>query len=148
MKPEGEGWTRVDVTVESGSATSCLPKNKVPKGCSLKQLVEGLSSYTTTSSHKIAVQGGVTPEVAFEAGLIGPVQLNVLDPLKKALFSTSKMVDAGFRVVHQGEDGGSYMNDTKTGQKYPVHRKGGVFVMHVWMRKIPKPSSGNGQGQH
>ena len=136
--------THLEVTVDSGSATSCIPKDKIPQGCKLKPVSDGPSSYTSASSHKIQVKGVVNPEVAFEGGLAGPVQLKVLEPLKKTLFSTSKMVDAGYRVVHQLEAfGGSYMEKPSTSQRYPIHRKGGVFVMYVWMRKL----SGNEPGR-
>ena len=64
-----------------------------------------------------------------------------MDPLKRALFSTSRMVKSGFRIVH---DDVSYMECKRTGVKYKIYERGGVYVIPVWIKvRSIAPSSPN-----
>ena len=51
--------------------------------------------------------------------------------MKKPLFSTSSLVKAGYRVVH---DDVSYIECKTTGTKFKIYERGGVYVMPTWIR--------------
>ena len=128
------GWRRIDVTVDSGSATSCLPAHEVPAGTRLEP-ADGPTKYLSASDHAVHVKGQVSPVCRFQNQVEGKVKFKVLEPLKKALFSTSSLVKAGYRVVH---DEVSYIECKKTGAQFRIHEKGGVYVIPTWIRDFPR----------
>lgn len=129
----GMGWRRIDVTVDSGSATSCLPAHEVPAGLTLEP-ADGPAKYLSASDHAVHVKGQVTPVCKFQNQVEGRIKFKVLEPLKKPLFSTSSLVKAGYRVVH---DEKSYIECKKTGAQFRIYERGGVYVIPTWMRDFP-----------
>ena len=124
------------MTVDSGSAVNGLTKENA---LGWKQSpAPGLQSYTSASQDAVNVLGRRTPECSFQGGYAGKVDFKVLDKLKKALFATSRMVQGGFRIVHDSEeDGGSYALHKATRKKIRIYLRNGVYVMPVWMRRTP-----------
>ena len=51
----------------------------------------------------------------------------------KPLLSVARMVDSGQRVVF--DQAGSYIEDTKTGDRIPVDRRGGIYEMRLWAKQ-------------
>ena len=126
------GWARLDVTVDSGSATSCIPKSMV-KPEMIQPCKEGPKHYTTASNHQVSVVGIIRPRIKFQNGVVGRVEMKVLDGLKKPLFSTARMSRAGYDITHTAE--GSHALHRSTGHAYKIYERGGVFVMPVWMEQ-------------
>ena len=53
--------------------------------------------------------------------------------VNKALFSVSRMVQAGNRVVF--EEKGSYVEDLHSGVKMYKYEKGGMYMLKMWVEK-------------
>jgi hypothetical protein len=72
MSTQGQGqlWARLDFTVDSGSATSCIPKDFV-KPELIKPCKDGPKVYKTASNHSVTVVGYTTPLVKFQNGVTG-----------------------------------------------------------------------------
>ena len=135
-QPPGKGdatWERVDFTVDSGSAVSAIPPGfarEWPMGPNS----DGPSSYMSASEHSVQVLGCKSPVVQFQGGLTAPVDLKVLKPLKKPIFSVERM-NKTFKVVLNGHD--SYAEHRATGQHIRIYKRNGVFVMPVWIQRDP-----------
>jgi hypothetical protein len=81
----------------------------------------------------VHVKGLKKPDVFFQSGLVSKLDLKVLSPLKKPLFSVAKM-NKSFRVVLDGPEA-SYAEHRKTGERIRIYLKQGIFVMPVWVRR-------------
>ena len=53
----------------------------------------------------------------------------------KALLSVSRVADLGYACT-LGKFGG-FLEDTVTGEKIPLHRRGNLYVMKAWVRADP-----------
>lgn len=60
--------------------------------------------------------------------------------VNKALASVDRICDAGNEVVFN-HTGGSFIRNLATGEKTPIVRKRGVYVLDVWV--APPPKAGN-----
>ena len=87
---DAEKWVRIDFTVDSGAATSCIPAEMVNPRF-VRACLEGPRTYTSASNHKVDVKGQMRARMRFQNGIEGEVNLKVLEGLKRPLFSTSKM---------------------------------------------------------
>ena len=126
-----KGWTRIDATIDSASACSCVPFDMVVEGAKIEPVDEGPTAYTSASSHKVEVVGRIKPRCAFQNGVEGIVELKVLKGLKRPLFSTDVLVRRGYDVIHK--EGLSYMEHRESGAKFKIYSRNGVFVMPVWV---------------
>ena len=52
--------------------------------------------------------------------------------VNRALLSVSKCVDGGNRIVF--DEGWSYIEDKRTGQRTTIERRGGLYVLETWVR--------------
>ena len=50
----------------------------------------------------------------------------------KPLLSVTKCADQGYECMLNRE--GGYLKDTVTGEMIPLHRKGDLYVMRVWVK--------------
>ena len=60
-------------------------------------------------------------------------RVQVASNVKKTLFSVSKLVEAGNRVVFH--ERGSYIHNKASEQTVPIYRANGVYKMNLWMPK-------------
>ena len=63
---------------------------------------------------------------------VNRIDLQVTD-VHKPLLSVAKMVDAGQKVVF-GPDG-AYVEDTFTGDRIPMDRRGGIYELRLWAKQ-------------
>lgn len=131
---DDEGWEKIFVTVDSGSAVTCFPESLV-QGYQVGDH-QGPQQYTSASDHEVKVLGSANPVVGFEDWGVGTIKAAVLKPLKRPLISTSRMVSAGWRVVHDSEEnGGSFAVHRANGRKLKMYVMGGVYKMPIWVKK-------------
>jgi hypothetical protein len=145
VEPAGE-FERIDATIDSGSAVHGIPMDVATSWPMYTPT--GVQSYTSASQHAVKVVGARRPTMHFQSGISGPIEVKVLDQLKKVLFSTARMVEKGYRIVHDSEaDGGSYALHKASGAKTKIYMKNGVFVMPVWIAKHPGGEATSFPGQ-
>jgi hypothetical protein len=130
---DGE-WEKVYVTVDSGAAVTCFPESLV-QGYQVGDHT-GPKQYTSASNHEVTALGSASPVICFEDWQVNKVEAVVLSPLKRPLFSTSRMVAAGWRIVHDSEEnGGSFALHRASGRKLKMIVMGGVYKMPVWVKR-------------
>ncbi len=129
-KPKPREWTRIDATIDSGSACTCVPYDMVPEGAKIEPCYDGPQAYTSASDHAVVVVGKIRPMCKFQNGMIAPVEMKVLKGLKRPLFSVHRMVENGdFEVTHRR--GESYAS--LKGKRFSIYGRNGVYVMPVWV---------------
>ena len=60
------------------------------------------------------------------------MRITVVD-VSKVLASVSKICECGNRVIF--DEAGSYIEDKHTGERTPLHKRNGVYVMNMKIRK-------------
>ena len=76
-KPKPREWTRIDATIDSGSACTCVPYDMVPEGVKIEPCHDGPQAYASASDHAVVVVGKITPMCKFQNGMIAPVEMKV-----------------------------------------------------------------------
>ena len=60
--------------------------------------------------------------------------------VNKSLLSVKRVLQAGNRVVFDNEAcGGSYIEDTGTGERMKLEERGGMYMLKLWVKKGGKP---------
>ena len=137
-----QSWQRVDFTIDSGAATSCIPDWMV-KSEAIEPISAGPSFYTSASNNQIKVLGRIRPVTAFQNNVEGPIELTVLQGLKKPLISVAKLHAAGYEV-HLSK-GLSYMVHPKSQSYFMIYERCGVFVIPTWVStRCLNPNGGQG----
>ena len=132
-----EEWKAFTATVDSGASEHVVPPNIVDhvklddgakKGC----------EYEVADGGTIENLGERRCLVANDHNrAINRIDLQVTD-VHKPLLSVAKMVDAGQRVVFSPE--GAYVEDTLTGERIPMDRRGGIYEMRFWAKQLAPKS--------
>ena len=114
----------VEIAVDSGAARSVWPKKK--KGVRRKAIEGRKPRLAAANGTSIDVQG----EALFEFDVGGrKCGIKFLDAdVKKPLVAVSAMEDEGNTVVFS-KKWGSYVENDRTGERIPLERKGGTYVM-------------------
>jgi hypothetical protein len=121
---EGEVNEVVEITVDSGASRSVWPRKK--KGVTRSKLVGKKPRLQAANGTNIEVDGEAMLEFQMGGKKCG---MKFLDAdVKKPLGAVSAMEDEGNTVVFSRK-WGSYVENDKTGERIPMERKGGVYVM-------------------
>ena len=126
-------WEEIELTVDSGACDTVMPAHmcaniridpsdpnlhcttfEVANGAFILNMGERRCSMMTEGS-------GVPKNITFQ-----------IADVHKPLLSISRLADNGY-ICALGEKGG-YLEDTKTGEKIPLHRRNNLYVMKVWVR--------------
>jgi hypothetical protein len=114
----------VEITVDSGASRSVWPRKK--KGVTRSKLVGKKPRLQAANGTNIEVDGEAMLEFQMGGKKCG---MKFLDAdVKKPLGAVSAMEDEGNTVVFSRK-WGSYVENDKTGERIPMERKGGVYVM-------------------
>jgi len=114
----------VEITVDSGASRSVWPRRK--KGVTRAKMVGKKPRLQAANGTHIEVEGEAVLEFEMGGKKCG---MKFLDAdVKKPLGAVSAMEDEGNTVVFSRK-WGSYVENDKTGERIPMVRKGGVYVM-------------------
>ena len=125
-------WTRIDATIDSGSAATCIPFEMVPKGPKIDPVNDGPANYISASNNKVEVVGQIIVPVAFENGVYSKARFKVLKGLKKPLLSAVRLSDVGWDI-HNSRKNVDNNYATLKGKKYKVYKQNGVITIPMWI---------------
>ena len=103
-----------------------------------KESMMGIGYRAANGTH-IKNHGERTIEGLTEEGQNLRMKITVAD-VSKVLASVSRICECGCRVVFDNE--GSYIEDKRSGQKTELHKRNGVYVIDVKMKKGKSNSVG------
>jgi len=137
------GSEKFRVAVDSGAATSIIPRNVCRKHpFSERRAGEQQQACRSAANHVVWDEGikdlrGFTKSCSTQVGLrvrVGEV--------RRGLIATSDLVDHGFRVVHDKVGGvdKSHALHKKTGKVAPIERRGGVYEWELNIMPPPPPT--------
>ena len=132
----------VEITVDSGAARSVWPKRK--RGVKRRDLRGRKPKLAAANGTSIEVEGEALLEFDLKGRRCG---MKFLDAdVKKPLAAVSAMEDEGNTVVFS-KKWGSYVENDETGERIPLERRGGTYVMilEAAAQKDEKPRRGDGK---
>ena len=121
------------ITIDSGAVDTVGPK-RVGEGFPItptKESVMGIG-YKAANGTYIKNYGERVIEGLTEKGQNVKMKVTVAD-VSKVLASVSKICECGSRVVF--DDAGSYIEDKRTGERTALHKRRGVYVMDIKVRR-------------
>ena len=142
LRKEFEGYTRLEVTVDSGAAASVIPEKLLP-GHAIRP-----SEGSKAGVHYLAADGGRIPNL----GEVGVAFLTKeqhrcrmafqVANVKRPLLAVSTLTRTGNDVAFTA--GGGTITNRKTGRNISFSRKGGVYVLEVMVAPPPgRPGPAN-----
>ena len=125
-------WEKMPIILDSGAVETVGPKTAASnvKMRESEMSKEG-KGYKVANGTQIPNMGEKQIQWVDDRGMIGQMTMQVTD-VTKVLASVSKVCDAGNTVTF-GARGGEIRNE-KTGKVTPLVRKGGVYVLDVWVK--------------
>ena len=128
-------WQTIPVTVDSGAVDTVGPRSAgtefpiVPT----RESEMGIG-YRAANGSPIKNFGERTLEGHTEDGQPLRMKMTVVD-VSKVLASVARICECNNRVVF--DEDGSYIEDKESGSRMAIHKKNGVYVMNMKVRKSP-----------
>ena len=131
----------MEAVVDSGAVDSVAPPGTFSGSLKPSAMSRGGRKYRGPDGSAIPNLGqvdvGFKSEEGHQCGLVWQIA-----EVERPLIAVSHLAAAGHRVV-LGKDGGEVVH-TGSGRRIQIHRKGGVYIMKMW---IPATASKGQQGQ-
>ena len=133
-------WILVEVIADSGACETVMPKNM----CSGIRLRESKGSkagteYEVASGKSVPNLGERHCEVYCEGAASSMLMHFQVADIHRPLLSLSRAADQGF-TSHLDATGG-YLEDSLTGERIPIQRRGNLYIMSIWIRGNPDAES-------
>jgi hypothetical protein len=128
-----DAYELIEITVDSGAEESVLPS------ASLTQFPAVQTQQSIGGEQFVAANGGILSNEGertvsiYTHDMVKRDMTFQVTGVNKALASVSRICDRGHRVVF--DQGGSFIQNKKTGDTIPLQRKHGVWVLEVWAEK-------------
>ena len=132
-----EEWILVEVIADSGACETVMPKTM----CSGIRLRESKGSkagteYEVASGKSVPNLGERHCEVDCEGAASSMLMHFQVADIHRPLLSLSRAADQGF-TSHLDMNGG-YLEDSMTGERIPIQRRGNLYIMSIWIRGNPE----------
>ena len=136
-----QGWVRIEAVADSGAAAPVAPITMAP-GLPTRSSAgqrEG-RSFFDASGGELKNLGEQELQVITDNGMATSMLFQLAEKVTRPLMSVSCICDKGNRVIF-GRGGGVIQN-LETGQEIPFERRGGIYVIGLWVRGAAAPSAG------
>ena len=125
-------WQEIEFAVDSGATESVINEDMLPA----IPLTESEASkrgvkYEVANGVRIPNLGQKQFDGITDDESLRNIKVQVCD-VNKALLSVKKVLNAGNRVVFDGE--GSYIEDKSTGEKMWLREEGGMYMLRMWVK--------------
>jgi hypothetical protein len=124
------GSKLVEAVVDSGAADSVVPPGMFAGKVVPSEMSKSGRRYSGPNGSPIDNLGEVAASFRVDEGFKCGLRMQVAN-VQRPLIAASQLSAGGNRVVLE-EHGGSITN-VKTGRQIKIHRKGGVYVLNMWI---------------
>ena len=124
------GAKLVEAVVDSGAADSVVPPGMFAGKVMPSEMSKSGRRYSGPNGSPIDNLGEVDASFKVDEGFKCGLRMQVAS-VQRPLIAASQLSAGGNRVVLE-EHGGSITN-VKTGRQIKIHRKGGVYVLNMWI---------------
>ena len=125
-------WQEIEFAVDSGATESVINEDMLPA----IPITESEASkrgvkYEVANGVRIPNLGQKQFDAVTDEESLRNLKVQVCD-VNKALLSVKKVINAGNRVVFDGE--GSYIEDKATGERMWLKEEGGMYMLRMWVK--------------
>ena len=140
--PKGKDIGRCEVMILDSGASACVRSADSIQGHKIEESIGARTGveYMTASGKRIANEGEVVLPMATEEGRDINMKFQIAN-VNRPLASVSAVCAAGNRVLFEGSDGESYVENKKTKERLKVHMQGGVYLIPAWVKKPAPPQT-------
>ena len=124
-----EEWESLEMAVDSGASATVIGEHQV-RAVAARNPRPDIKYEVADGTH--IANMGKTFGACTDDGAILRLNAQVTE-VNKALLSVAKIVSVGNRVVF--EKGGSYIEDTNSGEWNPLGEKNGNYILRRWVHK-------------
>ena len=133
-------WIRVSSVMDSGACKPVCPPDMLPEHPVRPNAASrAKKELGSASGHGIKIHGEQGVKAVTDNGIETEVLFQVCD-VTWPLVSISAVCDKGNRVIF-GRGGGVIQN-LATGAEVPFERRGGVYALGLWVRRVPSSDAG------
>ena len=138
-------WILVEVIADSGACETVMPKNMCT-GIKLRESVgsKAGTEYEVASGKSVPNLGERHCEIYCEGASAAMLMHFQVADIHRPLLSLSRAADQGFSS-HLDAHGG-YLEDSMTGERIPIQRRGNLYIMSIWIRGNRKDRPPNSSG--
>ena len=137
-----KGFRLVEAVVDSGAEESVAPPKVFPGKVEPSAMSRAGGRYTAASGTRIPNLGLQKVKFATDEGHACGMGFHIA-VVERPLIAVSQLAAAGNRVM-LGEKGGEVVN-VKAGRKMGLLHRGGVYVLHMWVRVDVQDFPGQGK---
>ena len=135
-EPAYPGYRLVEAVLDSGAAESVAPPRLFPGPIAPSLMSQAGGCYRVADGQRVPNVG--QQAVRFSLDDVQPANiLFQIAEIDRPLISASALAANGNSVVFNRK-GGAVIHD-KTGQRTELHKRGGIYVLHMWVRDDPEP---------
>ena len=130
---EKREWAEIEITFDSGATDPVMPISMCESIAiqPSQQSIRG-TEYEVASREAIP-NVGVRRRMVMTEGSNKPNLMNFQAcDVHKPLLSATKVCDMNYRCILERE--GGYLEDREDGEKIPLHRRGNLYVMKLWVK--------------
>ena len=136
-KAENEDeYEELEIAVDSGASDNVIGESMLKTHQTLEGKKSKLGGPAKYSMADGSIQYNQVQKVFMaetDTGLTGVMAVQIIDGCETALWSVTKLMDAGHQVVYHSD--GSYIVNKETGTYANMHRKGGMMFVKLHTRK-------------
>eukprot|EP00435_Cladocopium_sp_Y103_P065922 s364_g28.t1 len=130
--------------LDSGAAISVAPPDAFPGYPVLPSSEGSTLSLIAANGEEVQHFGEVHPVVISDEGHLRTMRFQVA-AVNKVLTSAAQVANYGYRVVMDGKDAESYIEDKELGDKFKLHQEDGIYVHYLHV--VPYVASEDFPGQ-
>ena len=134
-------WTLVEVIADSGACETVMLKHlctgiRVRESAGSKSGME----YEVASGKSVPNLGERHCEVYCEGASASMMMHFQVADIHRPLLSLSRAADQGLRSYL--DDKGGFLEDSTTGERIPITRRGNLYIMQIWVQGNPDETAG------
>ena len=129
------GYRLVEAVLDSGAEESVAPPRLFLGPIAPSQMSQAGGSYRVANGQRVPNVGQQKVQFTLDDGQPANILFQIAE-IERPLISASALAANGNSVVFNHK-GGAIIHD-KTGQRTELHKRGGIYVLHMWVREDPE----------
>ena len=134
-EPTRPGYKLVEAVLDSGAEESVSPPRFFPGPVVPSTMSKAGGSYRVANGQRVPNIGQQAVHFTTDEGQAAGIWFQIAE-IERPLISASQLAATGNSVVFN-QQGGTIVHE-KSGRRTILHKRGGIYVLHMWVRENPE----------
>ena len=134
-EPTRKGYTLVEAVLDTGAEESVSPPRFFPGPVVPSKMSQAGGSYRVANVQRVPNIGQQAVHFKTDEGQAAGMMFQTFE-IERQLISASQLAASGNSVVFN-QQGGTIVHG-KSGRGTVLHKRGGIYVLHMWVRENPE----------